>query len=35
MAIISVAYTLLGFFASVLCSKILGIAMENMAQNLY
>ena len=32
MAIISVAYTLLGFFASVLCSKILGIAMENMAQ---
>ena len=28
----SVAYTLLGFFASVLCSKILGIAMENMAQ---
>ena len=32
MAIISVSYTLLGFFASVLCSKILGIAMENMAQ---
>ena len=32
IAIISVAYTLLGFFASVLCSKILGIAMENMAQ---
>ena len=32
MAIISVSYTLLGFFASMLCSKILGIAMENMAQ---
>ena len=32
MAIISVAYTLVGFLSSLICSKILGIAMENMLQ---
>lgn len=32
MAIISVAYTLVGFFASTICSAILGIPMENMVQ---
>ena len=34
MAIISIIYTLIGFITSVLCSKILGIAMENMVQKL-
>lgn len=32
MAIISVAYTLVGFISSMICSNILGIAMENMIQ---
>ena len=32
MAIISVSYTLVGFFSSMICSNILGIAMENMLQ---
>lgn len=32
MAIVSVAYTLVGFFASTICSAILGIPMENMVQ---
>lgn len=32
MAIVSVAYTLVGFFASTICSAALGIAMENMVQ---
>ena len=32
MAIISVAYTLVGFVSSMICSTILGIAMENMIQ---
>lgn len=32
MAIISVAYTLVGFFASTICSAVLGIPMENMVQ---
>ena len=32
MAIISVAYTLVGFISSMVCSNILGIAMENMIQ---
>ncbi|HBY2902539.1 TPA: ABC transporter permease [Clostridioides difficile] len=32
MVIISVAYTLVGFFTSLLCSKILGIAMGNILQ---
>lgn len=32
MAIISVAYTLVGFLSSLICSNILGIAMENMLQ---
>lgn len=34
MAIISIIYTSIGFITSVLCSKILGIAMENMVQKL-
>lgn len=32
MAILSVAYTLVGFFASTICSAFLGIPMENMVQ---
>ena len=32
MTIISVAYTLVGFFASTICSSVLGIPMENMVQ---
>ena len=32
MAILSVAYTLVGFLSSLICSNILGIAMENMLQ---
>lgn len=32
MGIISILYTLVGFFISVLCSKILGIEMGNMVQ---
>lgn len=32
MAIVSVAYTLVGFFAGTICSAILGIPMENMVQ---
>ena len=32
MAIISVAYTLVGFFASTICSALLGIPMDHMIQ---
>ena len=34
MAIISVTYTLVGFFASTICSALLGIPMDHMIQKL-